>query len=495
MGQNVPNTTFQRQDFEQFRLELYRQLDQLKDILATPNFGQQRHKLGAELELYLIDENAQASPSNQAVLQKLSDPQCQYELNQYNLEINLSAFDLDKTPLFHLKDELQQKLANLAEVNKQLGISALPIGILPTLNDSDLCAQWMTPLGRYHCLSRQLMSQRGSDFHIKINGDEPLDMRLADISAEGANTSLQIHLMTSPERFTRVFNAAQLTLPLVTAISANSPTFLGRQLWDETRIALFKQSIDVRHNNALLPNEPARVSYGYGWLRNNVWDLFAEAVALYPPIIPLRDASEPINGSPQHLPKLAELGLHMGTLWPWHRPVYDHHNNGHMRIEFRAIASGPTVDDMLANAALAIGLAEGLADDVDEIIALMPFKYAEHNFYRAAQFGLDAKILWPLHHKYQLQTVSIEQVIESMLTTARKGLRRIGISADESNYFMSIIEQRLDSGLTGARWQRQTLQHYRQTMSNDAALKAMVLAYQRNYQSGNNLCQWERPWQ
>ncbi|MDN3651582.1 glutamate-cysteine ligase family protein [Thalassotalea ponticola] len=493
MGQNVPNISFSDSDYDEFQQTLYQQLDQLKAILSSAEFGQQTHKIGAELELYLIDKDANMSASNQQVLKAVDDAQFQYELNQYNVEINLSAFAIDDQPLHKLKGELQQKLTALADAAKPLGVEALPIGILPTLNHNNLSADLMTPLGRYHCLSRQLINQRGSDFHIKINGKDPLDMHLSNICAEGANTSLQIHLMTDKQRFCRVFNAAQLTLPLVTAISANSPIFLGNQLWDETRVALFKQSIDVRHNKPLIPNKPARVSYGYGWLRHSVWELFAESVALYPPIIPLRDHAD--TSSSEQLPKLSELCLHMGTLWPWHRPVYDHHGNGHMRIEFRAIASGPSVDDMIANAAFAIGLAEGIADEVDEIISVLPFKYAEYNFYRAAQYGLDAQILWPLEQKYQPQMVAITDVITKLLPIARRGLRQIGISEQEINEFLGIIELRLEIGLTGARWQRHTLDHFLKTQTKSEALQSTVKAYQHNYQSGKHLCQWERPWQ
>ncbi|WP_371189112.1 hypothetical protein [Thalassotalea maritima] len=490
MGQNVQQRNWQQQDFSQFSQVLYQQLDQLKQVLKHPTFGQEPLKLGAELELYLVDNQGEPLCINQQVLADLNDEQFTPELNQYNIELNLAPVLQTASPFSALKAELDSKLAKLAAITQRRGGHAIPIGILPTLTKAQLTEQCMTPLERYRCLGKFLRQQRGSDFSVNINGKEPLKTRFSNICAEGANTSFQLHLMLKPEQFSAVFNAAQLTLPLITAIGANSPIFLGHQLWDETRIALFKQSIDVRHASTNDSQQPARVSYGCGWLRDSVWQLFAEAIALYPPIIPMCFPKQTRNG----LPKLHELSLHMGTLWPWHRPVYDHHGNGHMRIEFRAIPSGPSVEDMLANAAFAIGLAVGMQKHSQDIIAIMPFKYAEYNFYRAAQHGLEAQIFWPLYHKYQLHMTPISEVIASCLQYAHQGLADIGISEQERNYYLGIIENRLQHSLTGARWQRKTLDYFLQHHNKEDALHLLTKHYLQQYQSHKPLHQWERIW-
>jgi hypothetical protein len=63
---------------------------------------------------------------------------------------------------------------------------------------------------------------------------------------EGANTSFQVHLRVDPDRFASHFNAAQLATGPALAVAGNSPTFLGHPLWEETRVALFKQAVDDR---------------------------------------------------------------------------------------------------------------------------------------------------------------------------------------------------------------------------------------------------------
>ena len=372
MGKNIAKLEFTENDFLLFQQKLYQQLEQLKSILVYPEFGREELKIGAELEMYLVDDRGEISLSNQTLLNDLKDDQFQPELNQYNIELNLNAFAQNGKPFSKLRAEILEKTGYLERIAGKHHINIVPVGILPTLRKEHLNACYMTDISRYHCLSRHLYQQRGENFKININGEEPVSVDFEDICAEGANTSFQVHLMVKPEFFCQIFNAAQLTIPLVTAIAGNSGIFLGNRLWDETRIALFKQSLDIRLRDQLQWQQPTRVNFGYGWLRGNVWELFAEAVALYPPIIPQTFAE-----TDDKIPALEELCLHMGTIWPWHRPVFSNQGNGHMRIEFRAIPAGPTSLDMVANAAFAIGLAVGMSEKIEDYISFIPFRFAE----------------------------------------------------------------------------------------------------------------------
>ena len=96
------------------------------------------------------------------------------------------------------------------------------------------------------------------------------------------------------------------------------------------------------------------------------------------------------------VPKLAELRLHNGTVYRWNRPVYDIMNGRpHLRVENRVLPAGPTVVDMLANAALYFGLARGLAEADRPIWSQLTFSSAEENFHAAARRGIDAVLHWP----------------------------------------------------------------------------------------------------
>ncbi|MEW6982837.1 hypothetical protein AAD001_09325 [Colwelliaceae bacterium 6471] len=490
MGKNISKLKYTENDYILFQQKIYQQLEQLKEIIALPNFGDEPMKIGAELEMYLVDDNGEVSLSNQLLLDALKDEQFQPELNQYNLELNLSAFDQNGTPFTHLRNEILLKTTYLERVASQHNINVVPVGILPTLRKEHLNSQYMSDIARYHCLSKKLHQQRGENFKVNINGEEPVSVDFSDISAEGANTSFQVHLMVKPQRFKDIFNAAQITAPLVAAISANSGIFLGNRVWDETRITLFKQSLDIRLRDNMQWQEPTRVNFGHGWLRNGPWELFAEAVALYPPIIP-----EVFNENDSHkIPALDELSLHVGTIWPWHRPVFCNHGNGHIRIEFRAIPAGPTSLDMVANAAFAIGLAVGISENIDELIAKVPFRFAEYNFYRAAQHGLDAKILWPLKNKHHPKEAKIGEVIAALLPAAKAGLLSLGVETNEADYFLGIIEQRLNEGVTGAIWQKRTLKTLEQYTDKNTACQQLVQHYIKQSRSCQPVATWERSW-
>ncbi|MCO4797590.1 MAG: hypothetical protein KC484_00120 [Colwelliaceae bacterium] len=486
MGQNIEQSIFTGHDYNLFQNKLFEQLEQLKENISSPKFGTEELKMGAELELYLVDEHGEAQLNNQLILNKINDKQFQPELNQYNLELNLLPVIQRGKPFSQLHNEMSHKIAKLEKIANECDTNITPIGILPTLRKKHLNTQCMTNIPRYTCLAEHLYKERGENFKININGKDPLLVDFSDICAEGANTSFQVHLMTKPEQLVNTFNAAQLTLSLVTAISANSPIFLGKTLWHETRIALFKQSLDIRHRKQFQWQQPTRVNFGHGWLRNNIWEFFAQTVALYPPLIPYVNKNKHKNNL-----ALEELCFHLGTIWPWNRPVYSPDNNGHIRIEFRAIPAGPTSVDMIANAAFAIGLATGLQNDIEELITYIPFKYAEYNFYRAAQSGLDAKILWPSKNKVQPQEIDIKQVIAKLLPTALKGLISLNINEKEAQYYLSIIEERLAKQFTGAVWQKNTLERLQRKMTNDKACQQLVQHYIKNSRSCQPVATWE----
>ena len=332
------------------------------------------------------------------------------------------------------------------------------------------------------------MKHRGAAFPIRIDGDPPLDISMSDITLEGANTSFQMHWRVNPDEYVDTFNATQLVTPLVLAVAANSPGIFGHQLWDETRIPLFKQSIDTRQNDRYQWRQPARVSFGQGWVRRSAEELFVEAVRLFPPLLPVVDkAPDQALGAPS----LAELRLHQGTVWLWNRPVYDPVGGGHLRIELRSLPAGPSAVDMVANAALHLGLAVSVRADIDAHLPALPFALAERNFYRAAQRGLEAELLWPEPGQHGLKAVTARDLLLSLLPCADDGLASLGVSANERDRYLSVIERRLLKGYNPAGWQRaQVVRHRAEGKTQDEALRAMLEDYVQCTQTNEPLAEW-----
>ena len=105
------------------------------------------------------------------------------------------------------------------------------------------------------------------------------------VTFEGAATSLQIHLRVAPNDFAALFNAIQIATAPAIALAANSPIFIGHRLWEETRVALFKQALYDRNEAERSARRPARVSFGSDWLRSGALALFRAAVQQYPALL------------------------------------------------------------------------------------------------------------------------------------------------------------------------------------------------------------------
>jgi len=475
MGIEIAQTEFSPRDYTAFLERLGENLSVLKSLLEHPDFGRGERSLGAELEMYIIDSDGFPLYANQEILRDAGDPNLTLELNRYNLEYNLPPFPLADTPFEQTERSILDKLRRLRTVAAEHGGRIVPIGILPTLRQSDFGAHCVTDRRRYHALRQQLIARRGGHFHIDISGDDVLQVAMSDITLEGANTSFQVHYRVDPAAYADTFNAIQLVTPLALAIGANSPTLFGRSLWHETRIPLFKQSIDTRKPDHYGLYEPARVSFGLGWARRGAEELFREVVDIYAPLLPIMaDRSPAEELAAGETPKLAELRLHQSTVWLWNRPIYDDADGGHLRVEMRALPAGPTAVDMVANAAFLIGMAEGIRPQLQDFLPAVPFRNAEYNFYRAARFGLDAKLVWPDAPDPGFRERSVLELIEAMLPVAHRGLLSIGIGEEESARYLDVIAQRLASGQSAAVWQLKMLAKLKTRLSGEAALHELL---------------------
>ena len=476
MGLTIDRSSFTEEEYVHAGSRLRENLSALKRLLDRPGFGVGEPSLGAELEMCIVGPDGEALPVNKEIMAASSDPNLQLELDRFNLEYNLSPVMTAGQPFAAMERELTAALKELAILAHPFDGRIVPIGILPTLQTDQLQLGWMTDLPRYHALNAGIKRMRQESFHIRIDGEEPLEAEFDACAVEGANTSFQVHLRVDPDRFADCYNAAQLTTPLVLAVAANSPFLLGHSLWDETRIALFKQAVDTRrHKHAW--RRMARVPFGHGWVRSGAYELFAESCHLYPILMPVCDDADNVSiVEGGGIPPLSELRLQQGTIWNWNRPVYDPADGGNLRIEFRSLPSGPTPVDMMANAAFHVGLTIGMSHRVDALLPAFPFRYADYNFYRSAQSSLDAELLWPSLKETSPREIGASDLCRVMLPVADEGLAEIGVDEFERDRLLGIVRDRLDTGITPARWQRETL-HDMGDIPRDIAMRHLVEAY------------------
>jgi hypothetical protein len=313
---------------------------------------------------------------------------------------------------------------------------------------------------------------------ISIQGVERLRATADTIMPEAACTSMQLHLQVSPDDFPRYWNASQAVAGVQLALGANSPFLLGKQLWAETRIALFEQATDTRSEELKSQGVRPRVWFGERWI-TSIFDLFEENVRYFPALLPIVEDEDPV-ATLDHgdAPELAELRLHNGTIYRWNRPVYDVVRGvPHLRVENRVLPSGPTVVDMMANAAFYFGLVRSLAEDERPVWSQMSFSAAEENFHAGARDGIAADVFWPGVGSVP----ATELVLRRLLPRAKEGLDRWGLDHEQRDRLLGIIEQRCLTGRNGSTWQSSTFHDLFDAGARDRfdALREVVQRYNK----------------
>jgi hypothetical protein len=489
MGQQVEAKVFSREDRQRYRQKVRSCLDVFARMLAESRFDADRRSIGLEIELNLTDEAGDPALTNQQVLERVADPDFVTELGQFNVEINIAPRLLEGRVLSEFEERIRESLNHADERARERGDHMMLVGILPTVTEKLLNVDVLTANPRYELINQQIFAARGEDLEINIGGVERLSVMADSIAPEAACTSVQLHQLVDPEDFSRHWNAAQAIAGVQLAIGANSPFFYGKELWRETRIALFEQSTDTRPEELKAQGVRPRVWFGERWI-TSIFDLFEENVRYFPALLPLCDAEDPIEVITRgDIPHLEELRLHNGTIYRWNRPVYDVvRGRPHVRVENRVLPSGPTVVDILANAAFYYGLVRMLADEERPIWSQMSFSAAEENFHTGARDGIDARVYWAGVG----EVPAVELVLRRLLPLAYEGLDRWGIDPADRDRLLGIIERRCVTQRNGATWQSRQFHHLYEDQQLDRvdALREMTLRYREHMHSNVPVHDW-----
>jgi Glutamate-cysteine ligase family 2(GCS2) len=483
VGQEVAARTFSREDRQRYRLKVRASLDVFARMLAEARFNPERRSFGLEIELNLTDDAGDPALINAAALDAIADPAFQTELGQFNVEINVPPRLLEGAVFSELEDDARASLNAAEERSRTVGAHMMIIGILPTVGPEQLRAEVFSANPRYALLNEQIFAARGEDLEISIAGIERLSTHADTIAPEAACTSVQLHQQVDPEAFAAYWNAAQAIAGVQVAVAANSPFFCGKELWRETRIAVFEQSTDTRPEELKVQGVRPRVWFGERWI-TSIFDLFEENVRYFPSLLPVCEDEDPVETLERgDVPRLGELRLHNGTIYRWNRPIYDVvRDQPHLRVENRVLPAGPTVVDILANAAFYYGLLRVLTEEDRPLWSQMSFSAAEENFHSGARGGIDARLYWP-----GLGEVgAAELVLRRLLPLAHEGLGRLGVDSGDADRLLGIIERRCVTLRNGASWQSQVFHRLYDDKGMDRpdALREMTRRY-REYMHNN----------
>lgn len=476
MGEEIQYSRFNKSDYQQFSSHLDEETMLLKSWFDKHAFSSSPLMAGYELEAWLINKTGNPVAINDEFLQLADNPLLSPELAKFNIELNVEPEQLSNKVLSTFERKLETLWQQCAGTAASLNSNIIGIGILPTLQDSDLTLENLSLLDRYKALNEQVLRQRkGGEIELNINGLDHLQLSHKDVMLEAAATSLQIHIQVPQDLAARYYNASVLLSAPMVAVSANSPCLFGQRLWQETRIPVFEQAVPTGGYGGAASGPVHRVSFGSDYIRHSLYECFQENREHFPVLLPVHYQSKP--------DEVRHLRLHNGTIWRWNRPLigFDEDQTPHLRIEHRVCASAPTTIDNIANIAFYYGLVHYYATTEEPPENVMPFADAKNNFYRAAQLGLKHKTSWLSKNTDTLQKI----ILEKLLLQAETGLYKLGIDQADSQRYLSVIEQRIASNKTGSQWQLDFLNAHQGNRTQ------LTLNYLRNQTTGQPVHQWD----
>ena len=474
MGQEIEQTRFGAREHEEFRARLRDETKTLKRWFDERAFDEtSTMTTGVELEAWLTDENQLPAPQNESFLAAAADARVVPELSRCNFELNVDPQALEGDFLTRTRRELESLWQHCHSAARQLKLTPVAIGILPTVRDDMLQPAWMSDSNRYRALSKELFRLRdGEPLHVRIEGEDIFNLRCNHIMLEAACTSLQAHLKVNQDQALRCYNASVIAAGPLVAATANSPFLYGKSLWAETRIPTFEQATAVHGFRDATGHDMLRVTLGTNYLRHSLLELFLENIA-YPVLLPALE---------EHRDQLPHLRLQNGTIWRWNRPILGFNDDGqpHLRIEQRVMPAGPSSLDSIANLALSFGLTLALANEETPPESLTSFEDARDNFYACSRHGLAAQVRW------EGTQVNVQDLLHHRLVPmARHALSRYGVSDQElCEYFDDLLVPRTATGRTGSEWQRSFIH------CNGGNYQALTEAYIKLQQSGMPVHTW-----
>jgi hypothetical protein len=469
MGIEIDKSEFDNEEWPRFSRYLNEETALLRERIREGRYSSLSTVGGFEIEAWLTDKEMRPALLNVEFLERFDSELATVELAKFNFELNNTPQPLRGNAFGKFGREMHRTCRKANRIAEEMGVRALTIGILPTLERGDFCLENMSEMKRYRALNDQVLKKRdGRPLELSIEGEEEgLNFEDDSVMLESAATSFQIHTQVPYEKAHHYYNASILLSAATVAISANSPFLFGKALWHETRIPLFEQSVDTGEGQK-------RVSFGSGFLDKELLQCFEENLQEYDVLLPII-----FDGKKEHY---EHLRLHNGTIWRWNRPLigFDEDGTLHFRIEHRVMSAGPSLLDMLANAAFYYGAATMLSAQCEAGHFAADFESAERDFYLAARYGLEAETSW------EGARVPIKRLIlDKLLPLAAEGLAMLSIDKSDSDRYLGIVRERVERGQNGAAWQLAYVRRY----GND--MRKLTEAYWEHQQSGEAVHLWE----
>ena len=489
MGDKTVTSEYGHAEMREFTLAVLNDLQALEAMLDRGMIESGIRRIGAEQEMFLIDNAMHPAPVVEEVIAEARDPRLTTEIGRFNLEANLTPREFGGNCLTLLEEELKEVTGVARRAAQSLGADIVLAGILPTIQPSDLTEKNLTPNPRYFEINRVVSELHGDNRFIHIKGLDELQVILQNTFVEFCNTSFQVHLQVGADEFVNSYNWSQAVAAPVLASAVNSALLLNNRLWHETRIALFQHATDTRSPIHQLRRQPPRVHFGNRWVEGSIIDNLRNDAVRYRVLLAQSVKEDSLTElAAGEIPALRAWRLHNGTIWRWNRACYGRANGKPgLRIEARYLPSGPSIIDELANAAFLVGLLVAAPPEFGDVTKLMPFDVAKNNFYNTARYGLDAQLCW-LDGKCH---PAASLILDELLPLARTGLEDAGIDANDIDRTLGTIEERVRQRKTGAAWMLASVAQMDPRAKQNVRMRTLTAAMKANQEIGEPLHKWK----
>ena len=126
----------------------------LEYMLQHKLFESDVRRIGAEQEMFLLDDGWRPARGVMAVLERLhGNPHFTTELGQFQLEANCDPQLLTGDGIGLMHEQLDKLVDKARGAAKELGLGVVLMGILPTMTKGDLGLDAMVPSARATCSS------------------------------------------------------------------------------------------------------------------------------------------------------------------------------------------------------------------------------------------------------------------------------------------------------------------------------------------------------
>lgn len=470
MGDFRVNKINSEEERNQSYSNILRDIEAFEFMLNNQLISSGDKTIGAEQEMVIIDNNGSPVSLSHEILDSIDDDHFTNELATFNLEVNLDPLPLHGQCFSLMENHLKNFLTKANRIAESHGGNIFLTGILPTIVREHLDYAYMTPEKRYKILSEELRKIRKKDFTIYLQGVDDLQMNMKDILIESCNTSYQVHLQINAYEFHKYHNWSQMIAGPVLASAVNSPLLFGKELWNETRIAIFKQSLDTRNFNTHYREKSPRVYFGHDWQEGNASQIWKNDLSMFPLVFRGSGGDDPFDEiSRDIIPSLDSVRLHSGTTYTWNRMCYGVFDNvAHLRIECRYLPSGPTPVDEIANQAFWTGMMKAIPEE-NNFWKDEDFRAYKQNFYSAARFGLNS-VMYYRGKYYPTKTL----ILDHFLPASERGLKSMGVDDLDIRKYLAIIEQRVLNEQTGAEWNIRNFRKLKKSIKPALASKILV---------------------